>query len=117
MTRWRSILGWGITLAVGLPLLALASLVRVWKQRPRKTKREAPVPSRMSDPFDGHPPQGVVFECRKDNCSLHHEAQVQAFSQVEDAVAYYCAQGHQAIARFPAADDAQWPPDEACRED
>lgn len=70
----------------------------------------------MSDPFDGHPPQGVVFECRKQGCNLHHETQVDAFTEVEATVRYYCEQGHQAIARFPAADDAEWPPDEDCRD-
>lgn len=100
------------TLVTGALLAALA-LVRVWTQRPRKTKREAHVSSRMSDPFEGHPPQGVIFECRKQGCSLQHEATVDSFTEVQQTVAYYCQQGHQAQARFPAADDATWPPDEA----
>ena len=66
----------------------------------------------MSDPFDGHPPQGVVFKCRKPGCALSHEATVEQFSEVQGLVRYYCAQGHQAQARFPAADDAVWPPDD-----
>ncbi len=70
----------------------------------------------MSDPFDGHPPQGVVFKCRKQGCSLEHRTTVEQFQQVEDQVAYYCEQGHQAVAVFPAAEDAVWPPDEDCRE-
>lgn len=99
---------------VGLPLLLLAIaadiLARSLKSlRPERTSMSA-------EPFDGHPPQGVVYECRKPGCTLHHPAQVHAFAQVESTVEYYCTQGHQAIARFPAADDATWPPDEQCRD-
>ena len=113
--RLQDILGWAVMLAIGLPLLA-AVFLHDTIVRTIKSLREEP--ARMpSDPFDGHPPQGVVFECRKPQCSLQHETTVEQFSEVEQRVAYYCAQGHQAIARFPAADDAEWPPDEACRED
>ena len=97
--------------------LYLALLARVWKQRPRKTMRKENVQGTMSDPFDGHPPQGVVFECRKQGCGLEHQTTVQQFSEVEDLVRYYCGQGHQAQARFPAAEDAVWPPDDQVEQD
>jgi hypothetical protein len=64
-----------------------------------------------SDPLDGHPPQGVVFECRKSYCDLEQQTTVHSFGEVEHMVGYYCQQGHQAYARFPAADDATWPPE------
>jgi len=105
--RLRPIVGWALVLLVGLPILALATLARTIK-----TVRDQLPHMAGSDPFDGHPPQGVVFECRKPQCGLAHKATVNSFSEVEDRVRYYCGQGHQAIARFPAADDATWPPDE-----
>lgn len=70
----------------------------------------------MSDPFSDCPPQPVVFTCRKEGCSLAHEREVNRFKTVEQTVAYYCRQGHQAQAVFPAADDATWPPEDTTTE-
>ncbi|AGM11788.1 hypothetical protein M201_gp13 [Haloarcula californiae tailed virus 2] len=111
----RDLLALLLLLAIGLPLLLLGIIFNTCA-RSIKSVREQ-LRGMPSDPFDGHPPQGVVFECRKPGCDLHHEDTVERFKEVEQRVAYYCQQGHQAIARFPAADDAEWPPDEACRDE
>lgn len=111
--------GWLLVLLIGVPLLLLgllgSLLSRLLSAPTTKPQRRRVV--RMSDPFDGHPPQGVVYECRKEGCDLHDEQEVTQFSQVERQVTYYTEQGHQAIARFPAADDAEWPPDEDAQQE
>lgn len=58
-----------------------------------------------------------MFTCRESDCALHHETTVARFADVETQVSYYCDQGHQAVARFPAADDAVWPPEDECRDE
>ena len=56
----------------------------------------------------GIPPQPVVYECRRDGCTLEHHAMVDNWLEVQDVVAYYSEQGHQAQARFPVSDDSTW---------
>ena len=58
------------------------------------------------------PPQQVIFECLHENCRLEQHAFLDDWTHVREQVAYYCEQGHDAVARFPKHDDRTWPPTE-----